>query len=139
MSEERGFEVVDRRRTNRPPGEEPAAADVAEPDDDELFDEQDAEEMGHFDPTQLLAGLTVAGALGTTVSLLETLAWAHLGLRPQPGTTRVEADFAEARRAIDAMADILRHLQPDLSPEERRELERRLTDLRLNYVRLSTG
>jgi hypothetical protein len=141
MSEERGFQVTDRRRfraepepTPEPVEPEESAAAVSE-DDDELFEEGDDESLlGGF--PQLIS---VRDMLAMTCAMLDARAWMTLGLRSNPVTHEVRQDLAEAKRAIDAIADLTRHLEPLVEPNAQRDLRFRLSDLRANYVRQQSG
>ena len=71
------------------------------------------------------------------VGLLTEKAWQTLGLRTKPGSEEAEADFDQARVAIDAVAFLAEKVQPHLPDAEKRRLEGIVADLKLNYVRLS--
>lgn len=62
------------------------------------------------------------------------VAWQKLGLQPDPITGKIEADLDQARRAIDIVADIAKHLESQLDDEDRREVHNLIRNLRLNYV-----
>lgn len=62
------------------------------------------------------------------------VAWQKLGLQPDPITGRIEADLDQARRAIDVVADMAKHLDSQLDEEDRREVHNLIRNLRLNYV-----
>jgi hypothetical protein len=146
MAEEEGFEVVDRRRVradaDAPP--EPGAETVTDPkphdepelttDPDDDADDTGAADFGipGFNP---FAGINVTGILQMSLGLLSERAWVAMGLVADPATNQVEKDIEEARRAIDVVADLAKHLEPVATPDERRELQRMVTDLRLNFVR----
>lgn len=132
MSEERGFEVVDRRRVNPESLEETEDADDAAAS---ASAEASSEEPADFSGFNPFAGITVSGILQMAVGLLSERAWIDMGMVADPGTGQVEKRIEEARRAIDALADLARHLEADASPEEKRELQTMLTNLRLNFVR----
>lgn len=130
MAEDRGFEVVDKRRTAADGGspaeeqpEEPMSADEAEEEGDEQFGG--------------MPDVTVNGVLWTSIQLLTSRAWSGMGLVPNPATGKIERDLNEARRAIDVLGDLVKHLLPDADDLEKRELQNMLTDLRVNFVRQS--
>ncbi len=128
MADEQEFEVVDRRRNHTP--EPPPAEDLDNADD--LVDEDD--DLGGFPPINPLLQLNVGAVLRMTLGLLNDKAWISLGLYPDPITNKVEKNLPEARRAIDAIADLVKHVELDAAPEEKRELQVLLSNLRLNYV-----
>ncbi|MFN3652736.1 MAG: DUF1844 domain-containing protein [Armatimonadota bacterium] len=148
MSEEKSFEVVDRRRVGQqatPGGEEtesPAAESAAT--------ESAAAEAAETGPAgfneEPLGGLDgqmpdlgVDGILRMAIGLLHERAWIDLGLQGDPITGQIQAKLPDARRAIDAVADLAKYVDATATPEEKRELQVMLTNLRVNYVRLSQG
>jgi hypothetical protein len=72
-----------------------------------------------------------------SVGLLTERAWVALGLVPDPLSGRVQADLGEARAAIDVVGDLVRHLEAQATPAERRELQTMLSNLRINFVQQS--
>lgn len=136
MSEERGFEVVD-KRGGREAGEPEPSAPEAAPEAD-LGGEEEAEaepgwgDLPNFNP---LAGITTPGILQMTFGLLSERAWIDMGLVADPGTGQVTKRIDEAKLAIDVVGDLARHMEPLANPDERREIQRVVTDLRLNFVR----
>lgn len=156
MSEERGFEVVDKRRVrvetpeaSETPdsaagteGEAPQAAGG----EDAAFDARDEEPLAEEEMPGGAEGagaaggfpqvdVSVAGIIGMTVGLLNERAWVGMGLVPDPMSGRIQRNLSEARRAIDVIADLVKHLETDASPEEKRELQTLLSNLQLNFVR----
>ncbi len=74
------------------------------------------------------------------VQELQAQAWIKMGLWKDPVTDQLVTDLAQAKIAIDGVAALVEVVRPHLSDEQRREMERLLTDLRLNFVqRSSTG
>lgn len=132
MSEDRGFEVIDRRgRAAAEP--EPAAGATGEhaaPESQQGVPEKETAPAGGM-PMEF----SVAGILAFAHSLLAERAWVTLGLVPDPLSGQVQRDLEEARRAIDALGDLYRHLEAHATPEERRELQGNLANLRINYAR----
>jgi hypothetical protein len=139
MAEERGFEVVDKRRhaeTAAPAAEADADAvsDFAEADGEEEEYADDGDAIGFQNP---LAGMTVANILRMSAGMLNERAWVGMGLVPDPLTGKMDKDLPEAKRAIDILTDLVKHLEQDAAPDERREIQTMLTNLRLNFVRQS--
>ncbi len=66
---------------------------------------------------------------------LHARAWIYLGLIMNPVTKQLAKDLPQARLAIDCIASLTDHLTPLATEAERGELQRMLTDLRLNFVR----
>lgn len=134
MSEERGFEVVDKRGSR--PGEEPQPPSTeSEPETPVAADEEAAASWGDLPNFNPLAGITTPGILQMTFGLLSERAWIDMGLVADPGTGEVTRRIDEAKLAIDVVGDLARHMEPLATPEERREIQRVVTDLRLNFVR----
>lgn len=84
-----------------------------------------------------ILSLDTYSLLAMFVGLLTEKAWQTMGLRTKPGTEKIEADFDQARVAIDAAAFLAEKVQPHLPDAEKRQLEGVVADLKLNYVRLS--
>ena len=79
--------------------------------------------------------LDVYDALRICVGLLIQQAWIHLGIQAAPGTSETRTELPKARVAIDALADVWRHLEPAATEEERRDIEMTLTNLRINFAK----
>ena len=121
MSEDRGFEINDRRRFT--PGNGHGGGpnpENKEPDED-------------MPPLEV----TVQGVLRFAIEMLSDRAWVSMGLTPNPMTGKIEKDIAEAKRAIDILGDLARHAETGAEPEERRDLRNMLADLRVNFIRQS--
>lgn len=142
MAEDRGFDVVDKRRTAESgaataEAETDVVSDGAEADGIEEEEEYGAGggEGGFQNP---LAGMTVANILRMSAGMLNERAWVGMGLVPDPLTGQMDKNLAEAKRAIDILTDLVKHLEQDAAPDERREIQTTLTNLRLNFVRQSS-
>ena len=139
MSEERGFDVMDKRgvRTDGMQG----SGDTGEPSNSaagESMGEPDLEDEDGDDFVGM-PDVTVTGVLWTSVQLLTNRAWSSMGLIPNPVTREIQRDLNEAKRAIDVLTDMVKHLQADTSAEEKRELQNMLSDMRINFVRQSNS
>lgn len=152
MAEEKEFEVVDRRRVR---AEEEAAgastssetveeaevveepgATSAQPEADPVIEDPLGEAEDDGGPIGMPGmEMGVNAILVMAMNLLSERAWAALGLVPDPMTGKIEKNLSEARRAIDALADILKHLESQATDAEKRELQGNLSNLRINYVR----
>lgn len=69
---------------------------------------------------------------------MQVHAWVKLGLWKDPITNELQTDLSQAKVAIDCVAALFGAIQPYLSEAQRRDIERLLTDLRLNFVQRST-
>jgi len=148
MAEERGFEVIDRRRVQQ---EAPAAPEAAgapaeetnEPiaeapaDDVQAGGEAWSEEAAAEGLQGGMPDLSVGNILRMTLGLLSEAAWVKMGLIPNPLTGQMDRDLGEARRAIDAVTDMARHVEASATPDEKREIQVMLSNLRLNFVQQS--
>jgi hypothetical protein len=76
----------------------------------------------------------VPALVATCFSLLAARAWAAMGLVADPATGKVERNLDHAQLAIDAAGALADLLRPRVGNAERREIERVLADLRLNFV-----
>jgi len=65
---------------------------------------------------------------------LEGKAWAYLGLTSHPETGKPKKDLNEAKTAIDAIASLFKIIEDKLSPDEKKEIQVQLTNLRLNFA-----
>lgn len=70
-----------------------------------------------------------------TLYSLEGKAWAYLGLTSHPETQKPKRDLLEARVAIDAIDTLYKLLEPQLELEEKKDIQVRLTNLRLNFAK----
>ncbi len=90
------------------------------------------------DPYTLLTFAAVqtdtAELMTLLIPLFDNLARVSLGLLASPKTGETDVNLAEAKLAIDAVHFLLEAVGSRLSDADRRELQRRLSDLRMNYV-----
>jgi hypothetical protein len=135
--EEKGFEVVDKRR--RSDDQTPEQAEASEEPTEDEFDEDEEGDGDYGDPslTGSMPKLAVSDILRMTVGMLNEKAWIHMGLIPDPLSGQIERDLTEARLAIDALADLAKHLEPHTEGAEKRELQVMVSNLRINFVQQS--
>jgi uncharacterized protein DUF1844 len=145
MSEEREFEVIDKRRV-KPEGADATAP--AEPSADPnaagrgvTADEvraaaeaaaQQAAEAGGGELPQV----DVPGALSVCINMLNEVAWMKMGLIPNL-QGKIEKDLAQAKVAIDAVGDLVARLDPLVRDQDRRDMQVMLSNLRINFVQQS--
>ena len=110
------------------PAVEPEAAPAAEPE------EPAAEMPGEEEPKGPFAALNVYDQLRFMITMLNSLAWIHIGLQAPPGAWETRTDLPQARLAIDMMAVIKEKLGEHLSAAEHNEVETLLSNLRVNYL-----
>jgi Domain of unknown function (DUF1844) len=145
MSEEREFEVIDKRRV-KPEGAEAMASGEPSADPNAAgrgvtADEvraaaeaaaQQAAEAGVGDLPQV----DVPGALSVCINMLNEVAWMKMGLIPNL-QGKIEKDLAQAKVAIDAVGDLAARLDPLVNDQDRRDLQVMLSNLRINFVQQS--
>lgn len=68
---------------------------------------------------------------------LQAQAWIKMGLWKDPVSGELHTDLPQAKIAIDCVAALTEVLKAHISDSQRRDLERLLTDLRLNFVQRS--
>ncbi len=74
-------------------------------------------------------------ALATAlIAAFDGHAWYGMGLVANPLTGETKKDLPSAQLAIDCVQFLLGKVESSLSAEERREAQRRLSDLRMNYL-----
>jgi hypothetical protein len=164
MSEEQGFEVIDKRRVRAdaeaadPPVEE--GAPEAEPSE-EATSATEAQAPGAAEAAERPADSSGAAGQGSgtvppgagagerlppvtardivtvCIGQLHEIAWAQMGLVPNPMSQTMQRDLTDARLAIDCIADLVRHLEKVADAATQRELQTMLSNLRLNYVQQS--
>jgi hypothetical protein len=165
MSEEQGFEVIDKRRVRAdgevatPAGEEDAPqAEPGEASETEESERQHTSEAGATEPptdaagsTEPVTGTAPPGAgpgerlpavtardmVTVCIGQLHEIAWAQMGLVPNPVSQTMQRDLPDARLAIDCIADLVRHLEKTVDAATQRELQNLLSNLRLNFVQQS--
>lgn len=86
-----------------------------------------------------ISSLDIYSLLEIFINILSAQAWQYMGLRVKPGTDKVEMDFKRASIAIDCIAFLIDKLELQLPDSERDGLRHMLTDLQINFTRLSTA
>jgi hypothetical protein len=162
MSEEQGFEVIDKRRVRADaeaadPAVEEGASE-AEPSEEVTSAteasgaaeaaEQPAESSGAAGQgsgtappgagaAERLPAVTARDIVTVCIGQLHEIAWAQMGLVPNPTSQTMQRDLTDARLAIDCIADLVRHLEKSADVATQRELQTMLSNLRLNFVQQS--
>jgi hypothetical protein len=73
------------------------------------------------------------------IGILSAQAWQNMGLRVKPGTQEAVKDLEKARTAIDCVSFLIDKLEPQIAKEKSDKLRRMLTDLQVNFARLSVN
>ncbi len=70
-----------------------------------------------------------------TLLSLEAKAWAYLDLVAHPETQKHKKDLNEAKLAIDAIDALYKSVEEQLDSEQKKDVQTRLTNLRLNFAK----
>jgi len=70
-----------------------------------------------------------------TILSLESKAWAYLDLVVHPETQKHQKDPEQAKAAIDAIEALYKTIEAGLDPAEKKDIQVRLTNLRLNFAK----
>ncbi len=84
-----------------------------------------------------ITSLDTYSLLALFANILGAQAWQHMGLRVKPGTDQIERDMERARTAIDCAAFLLNKLEAHVPESEAKRLKNLLTDLQINFVRIT--
>ena len=91
-----------------------------------------------LDPIMLLSlaamQLDARAFAQSLLGVFDAYAWQAMGFVANPTTGETQKDLPAAQLAIDCLQFLLGKVEADLSEQERREVQRRLNDLRMNYV-----
>lgn len=152
-----GFKVVDRRssmpdepveNTGEDAPASPQAASTSEPsaektDHREPYDPSPTSEpsdpdLRMPDPAMVLSFAAMQMDLHqlahTLIAVFDGHAWRAMGLVTDPVSGEPKRDLPAAQLAIDCVQFLAGKVDSHLSEAERRELQRRLNDLRMNYL-----
>jgi hypothetical protein len=97
--------------------------------------EKDQEKAQKEGPKLLDTPIKVKEIVYMTILSLESKAWAYLDLVAHPETQKHHKDPSEVKTAIDAIDALYKVVEPKLSPEEKKDIQVRLTNLRLNFAK----
>lgn len=84
-----------------------------------------------------ITSLDIYTLLVLFLNILSTQAWQHLGLRVKSGTNKIEKDLERAKTAIDCIAFLIKKLENHIPQNEIKQLKNVLTDLQINFVRIT--
>ncbi|MGI5819253.1 MAG: DUF1844 domain-containing protein [Armatimonadota bacterium] len=127
--------MTDRERTDEETPEEPAqetpGAEEPRSGPEEPIDGPD---LGAGPPP---ADTDVYDMLRAAIGLFVQEAWVALGLQPRYGSGDTQMDLRCARVAIDTTQMLIQQLGDEADAGEKRDFDRILTDLRVNFMRRS--
>ncbi len=81
--------------------------------------------------------ISVYDLIAFSMDQFSEVAWQKMGLRPDPMTGKQDVNLPEAKVAIDMASRLAEILDPQLDDEDKRQVQARLSDLRINFVRKS--
>jgi len=96
---------------------------------------QEQAEPRNEEPPLLEEPIRVKDIVYMTILSLENKAWAYLDMVAHPETQKHKKDAHEARVAIDAIDALFKSIETDLDPSEKKDIQVRLTNLRLNFAK----
>ena len=98
-------------------------------------EEKKVEEKKAEEPKLLEEPIMVKELILMTILSLEGKAWAYLDLVAHPETQKHKKDINEAKLAIDTIDALYKITEGQLNAEEKKDIQVRLTNLRLNFVK----
>jgi hypothetical protein len=101
----------------------------------EKENKEEAKEEQHEAPKLLDEPIKVKDIVYMTILSLESKAWAYLDLVAHPETQQHKKDPDEAKTAIDAIDALFKIIEADLDANEKKDIQVRLTNLRLNFAK----
>ncbi len=79
--------------------------------------------------------IKVSDIIYLNILSLEGKAWAYMDLVVHPETQKHKKDIEEAKLAIDTIDILYKTVEQQLSPEQKKDIQTRLTNLRLNFAK----
>jgi hypothetical protein len=119
MDEEKGYEVIDKRKVKD--GEVQPEAETPKPEEIEPNDEFN------------MPPVDIYSLLRSFIGMLGMQAWQWIGLVKDPSTGKLEKDLAQAKVAIDTIGLLAKQLDGKVSASEEKELRELISNLQLNY------
>lgn len=106
-----------------------------EKEEQESENKKDKEETKREEPILLNEPIKIKEIIYMTILSLESKAWAYLDLVAHPETQKHKKDPSEAKAAIDAIDALYKTIEGNLDPSEKKDIQVRLTNLRLNFAK----
>jgi len=128
--------VAEEPVAEEPVAEEPAAEEpvAEEPVAEEPVAEEPVAEEPVADP---LADMDVMDMVSMSIGMFVQEAWVGMGLQARAGAGETKVDLRNARIAISMVEAITGALGEEIGQDERRSIDQMLTDMRVNFVRVS--
>lgn len=83
--------------------------------------------------------ISVYDLLAVSIDQFMEVAWVKMGLHPDPIAGGEHPDLSEAKVAIDTASRLAETLDPHLDDDDRRTIQSHLSNLRINFVKKSSG
>jgi hypothetical protein len=96
---------------------------------------KEQEEPRRDEPRLLDEPIKIKDIVYMTILSLESKAWAYLDMVAHPETQKHKKDPGEAKAAIDAIDALFKTIEGSLDSAERKDIQLRLTNLRLNFAK----
>jgi len=141
MSDDKGYEVVDKRaaaeESKEPEAQEEteveAQAEAAEP----TAAEEPAGEAPEHEHDEEAHAPDVYTVVTWMIGMLATSAWQTMGLQVDPASGKVVKELEQAKLAIDCAMALADRITGHLDENGRRELRGVISDLQINFVNQS--
>lgn len=78
--------------------------------------------------------IRVEAFLAMCMQEVSSLAWAKMGLQPDPMTGKIEKDMEQAKLAIDASETLFKLIEGSLDDDDKRQVQNLMRDLKVNYA-----
>jgi hypothetical protein len=89
----------------------------------------------HKEPQLLDEPIKVKDYIYLNILTLEGKAWAYMDKIAHPETQKHQKDMEQAKLAIDTIDLLYKQLETHLTSDQKKDLQTRLANLRLNYVK----
>jgi len=110
--------------------------DIAEDNKKQETKNEEGKEEKEKERAQLLdEPIKIKDIVYMTILSLESKAWAYLDLVAHPETQKHQKDPDEAKAAIDAIEALYKTIEAVLDSAEKKDIQVRLTNLRLNFAK----
>jgi hypothetical protein len=94
-----------------------------------------AESQEKHEPPLLDEPIQVKDYIYLNILTLEGKAWAYMDLIAHPETQKHQKDMVQAKLAIDTIDALFKIVEEHLTSDQKKDLQTRLTNLRLNFVK----
>lgn len=92
-----------------------------------------------MEPEDSAQPLDIYAVLAVMIDQMSAIAWQKMGLQPDAVTGKIHADLAQAKIAVDIVDQLSQTLTPQLDENDRREINKLVANLKINYVQRSAG